>query len=62
MAYGLNTRLFIENGPAVFAAGARARSRAAWRALGPERRLQLVDRALTQPANSNLPDGFPAAL
>lgn len=62
MAYGLNNRLFIENGPAVFAAGARARSSAAWRALDPERRLKLIDRALAQAANANTVDGYPVAL
>ena len=58
MAYGLNNRLFVENGPAIHAAAARARSTAQWRALGSERRLELVDRALTD----TLIDGLPVAL
>jgi hypothetical protein len=55
MAYGLSSRLFIENGPAVQAAGALGRSSApafrAWRKLDVERRLQLVDAALLPPSN-----------
>jgi hypothetical protein len=65
MAYGLNPRLFVENGPAVTAAEAHGtRSSAmyrAWRDLKPERRLAIVERAL-KPANDDLPDGYPAAL
>lgn len=55
MAYGLNPRLFLENGPAIRAAEARAnRSSSAFRAWGgldAERRLALVDRALRNAAN-----------
>lgn len=65
MAYGLDLRLFVENGPAVTAAEAHGpRSSAiyrAWRELAPERRLDLVERAL-EPANENAPDGYPIAL
>ena len=52
MAYGLSTRLFIENGPAARSALLRAgRSRAkahhlAWRTLDMESRLDLVDHEL----------------
>lgn len=57
MAYGLNTRLFLENGPAVHAAAAHARSSSdayrAWVALDPERRLALVDKALRSAANDS---------
>lgn len=65
MAYGLSTRLFVENGPAIHSAGVRARSTSAWRALTAERRLSLVDRALASAANENRPlsiDGLPVAL
>ena len=55
MAYGLNPRLFIENGPAVRAAEAHARSSSAafraWRRLDAEKRLALVEKALRAPAN-----------
>lgn len=48
MTYGLGTSLFIENGPAVHAAKARARGALsrAWRALDHDRRLRLIDDAL----------------
>lgn len=62
MAYGLNDRLFIENGPALHAAGVLARRRSIWRALDAERRLALVNGALSRPANENLIDGLPVAL
>lgn len=65
MAYGLNPRLFVENGPANRSAEHRARSLPAyrgWRALTAERRLALVDRTLGRAANDNLGDGYPAAL
>lgn len=66
MAYGLNPRLFIENGPTIQAARAQARSSAsafrAWRGLDRERRLSLVERALASPANDDSPDGYPVAL
>ena len=66
MAYGLNPRLFVENGPALQASGVLARSSTnafrAWRKLSPDGRLALVDKALARPANDNLADGYPAAL
>jgi hypothetical protein len=62
MAYGLSTRVFIEDGPAVRAievqeSHSTARS---WRALDPELRFALVQRALT-PANDCI-DEFSIAL
>lgn len=64
MAYGLNRRLFVENGPAVTVAEAQSpRSSAvyrAWRASDPECRLALVERAL-KPANDVI-DEYPLAL
>ena len=65
MAYGFNPRLFIENGPAIHADEALARSSSisflAWRSLDRERRLALVEQALQVPANDDC-DGFPIAL
>ncbi len=65
MAYGLNPRLFIENGPAIQAAGALAHSSSnafrAWQSFDRERRLALVETALRAPANDDC-DGFPIAL
>ena len=63
MIHGLSTRAFIEDGPAVQAihvkeAHSTARS---WRALDPQERLALVDRALGLPANDMF-DAYPAAL
>ena len=51
MAYGLNPRLYLENGPAVEAAKAQARSSAAgyqsvWEALGREQRMAVIERQL----------------
>ena len=64
MAYGLNRRLFLENGPAVTAAELRSpRSSTvyrAWRGLSPELRLAAVNRAL-KPANDFI-DEYPLAL
>ena len=66
MAYGLDMRLFVENGPTNHAAGASARSSStafrAWRRLNQDRRFELVERALRPAANDDLVDGFPAAL
>jgi hypothetical protein len=69
MTYGLSPALFVENGPAIHAAGAHARSSSdgfrAWRSLDPRSRLKLIDRALTEAANDDRaigPDGFPVAL
>ena len=64
MTYGLNPRLFVENGPAVTAAGAHGPRSSmvyrAWRGLNPERRLAVVESAL-RPANDVI-DGYPLAL
>jgi hypothetical protein len=65
MAYGLNPRLFIENGPAVQAQQARETRSTdafrAWRKLNIDRRFELVEGALRAPANDLL-DTFPIAL
>lgn len=65
MAYGFNPRLFLENGPVIRAAEARARSSSApfhaWRSFDRERRLQLIEQALRVPANDDC-DGLPLAL
>jgi hypothetical protein len=62
MAYGLSTRVFIENAPAALVAEASAQRSTArsWRALDEARRLALVERALS-PANDCI-DAFPLAL
>lgn len=64
MAYGLNRRLFIENGPAVTAAGQHASRSStvyrAWQDLSRECRLATVERAL-KPANDVI-DAYPLAL
>ena len=65
MAYGLNPRLFVENGPTVEAQRARDISSTdsfrAWRKLNIDRRFALVEGALKSPANDLL-DSFPIAL
>lgn len=65
MTYGLSPGLFVENDPAIHAAGSNAaRSSArfrAWRRLDAERRLKAVERALGAPG-SNLIDDLPVAL
>ena len=62
MAYGLDPRLFLENGPAAQAEKASrrnsARAFAAWRGLDSNRRFAVVQRAL----NDNPIDGLPIAL
>jgi len=64
MAYGLDPRLFVENGPAIHAAAAHSRSSAtafrAWAGLDAERRLALVEKALRPAANDSV--GLPIAL
>lgn len=65
MAYGFNPRLFVENGPAIHADVALARSSSipfqAWQSFDRERRLALVEQALQVPANDDC-DGLPIAL
>ena len=64
MAYGLNPRLFLENGPAIQAAAAHARSSSdsyrAWAGLDAERRLALIEKALRTAANDS--NALPIAL
>lgn len=64
MAYGLNRRLFLENGPAVQAAAAHSRrsSKAfrAWAGLDAESRLALIEKALRTAANDS--SALPIAL
>lgn len=62
MTYGLSTRVFIENGPAVQAIEAQTLRTTArvWRALDDEHRLALIERAL-KPANDII-DAYPLAL
>lgn len=65
MVPAINPRLFVENGPAIQAADALARSSAipfhAWQTFDRERRFALVERALRRPANDDC-DGLPVAL
>jgi len=62
MTYGLSTSAFIEDGPEVQAMRSRSNYSTArsWRALSAERRLALIEQALT-PANDRI-DAFPLAL
>jgi hypothetical protein len=57
VTYGLNPRLFLENGPAIQAAAAHARSSSdayrAWAGLDAEHRLELVELALRPAANDS---------
>ena len=57
MAYGLNPRLFVENGPAIQAAAAHSRSSSdayrAWAGLDAEHRLELIEKALRNAANDS---------
>jgi hypothetical protein len=57
MAYGLDPRLFLENGPANQAAAAHARSSTkayrAWSGLDPDHRIALIERALRPAANDS---------
>ena len=51
MAYGVSPRLYLENGPAIEAAKAQARSSAAsyqsmWEALEAKQRMVVIDRQL----------------
>ena len=66
MAYGLNPRLFLENGPAILAAAAAHSRRSsdsfrAWGGLDADKRMALVDRALRRAANDDEGD-LPVAL
>ena len=62
MAYGLSTRLFVEDGPVIQVAQAEAlRSTArSWRALDEAHRIALVEQAMI-PANDCI-DAYPFAL
>ena len=66
MAYGLESPLLLAESPAIHADRARfARSAStarAWRALNPQSRLELIEKALEKPANDDMPDGWPVAL
>jgi len=66
MAYGFESRLFLENGPAIHAARARyarsTRTARAWREMSEAGRLELIEQALDKPANDDMPDGLPVAL
>ena len=66
MAYGFESRLFLENGPAIHAERARfarsSRTARAWRGLSDQSRLELVEQALEKPANDDMADGLPVAL
>lgn len=57
MAYGLDPRLFLENGPANQAAAVHSRSSGsafrAWSALDANHRITLVERALRTAANDS---------
>ena len=57
VTYGLNPRLFLENGPAIHAAAAHARSSSdayrAWAGLDADHRLELVEQALRPVANDS---------
>ena len=57
MAYGLNPRLFVENGPAIQAAEAQSRSSSdafrAWAGMDAEHRLAMVENALRSVANDS---------
>ncbi len=66
MAYGFESPLFLEDGPAVRAERARyarsSRTARGWRSLNPQSRLELIEDALRKPANDDMPDGLPVAL
>ena len=66
MAYDFESRLFLENGPAIHAARARyarsSRTTRAWRELSEASRLEMIEQALDKPANDDMPDGLPVAL
>jgi hypothetical protein len=64
MAYGLEQRPFVENGPAITAAKVQPERAAAvyraWRKLSADSRLAIVERKLS--ASADLSDGLPLAL
>jgi hypothetical protein len=62
MAYGLSTRVFIEDGPAeqVMKLESTRSTARSWRALDADNRLAAIERAL-KPAN-DLFDAYPTAL
>jgi hypothetical protein len=65
MTYGLNARLFVENGPAIRAAEARSGRHSsdayrAWGAFDADRRLELIEQLLRPAANDER--GLPIAL
>lgn len=66
MAYGFESRLFLEDGPSIHAERAHfARSTQTarvWRSLSEASRLELVERTLEKAANDDMPDGLPVAL
>jgi hypothetical protein len=67
MTYGLNARLFVENGPAIRAAEARSARHSsdlfrAWRALDADRRLALVEEVLRPACANDDGHGLPIAL
>ncbi|GAA4757562.1 hypothetical protein GCM10023264_27120 [Sphingomonas daechungensis] len=57
MAYGLDPRLFLENGPANHAAAAHSRktsaSYRAWAGLDADHRLEMIEKALRGAANDS---------
>ena len=59
MAYGFESRLFLEDGPTIHAERARfARSKQTarvWRSLSETSRLELVEKILAKPANDDWP-------
>ena len=59
MAYGFESRLFLENGPAIHAARARyarsSRTARAWREMNETSRLEMIEQALDKPANDDMP-------
>ena len=57
MAYGFESRLFLEDGPAIHAERARfarsSRTARLWRSLNAQSRLELIEDALKIPANDD---------
>jgi hypothetical protein len=65
MTYRLDRGLFVENGPALHAAKVASAHNfvrfGAWRNLDTDRRFDMVQKALSAPAN-DLVDSYPVAL